>query len=79
MTTIIDPVQLAGLKQAVYVMGCLARGHSDEEITRTFEGDEQLVEMWKSFLKHNQWMTESIEGWSITTKGTMWSNRVASA
>jgi hypothetical protein len=79
MTTIIDPVQLEGLRQAAYVMGCLARGHSDEEITRKFEGDEQLVDIWKSFLKHNQWMTESIEGWSITPKGTMWSKRVASA
>lgn len=72
----INPVQLAGLRQAVYVMGCLARGHSEEEIMRMLGGDEQLVDMWKSFLKHNQWVTESIKGWSITPKGTMWSTRV---
>ena len=75
MTTIIDPVQLAGLKQAVYVMGCLVRNDREEEIIRMLGGDAQLFDMWKLFLRHNQWMTETSEGWSITTKGAMWNKR----
>jgi hypothetical protein len=74
-STMVNLAQLAGLRQAVYVMGRLARGNSEEEIVRMLGGDEQLFDMWKSFLKHNQWATESIEGWSITPKGTMWSRR----
>lgn len=75
MTTIIDPVQLAGLKQAVYVMGCLVRNDREEEIIRMLGGDAQLFDMWKLFLRHNQWMTETSEGWSITAKGAMWNKR----
>jgi hypothetical protein len=79
MTTFINPVQLAGLKQVVYVMGCLAGNDSEEQIVRMLGGDEQLFDMWKSFLHHNQWMTESMQGWSVTSKGAMWSKRVTTA
>jgi hypothetical protein len=79
MTSIINPVQLAGLKQAVYVMECLVRNDSEEEIVRMLGGDDQLFDMWKSFLKHNQWMTESMQGWSITAKGAMWNKRATTA
>lgn len=78
MTTIIDPVQLVGLRQAMYIMGCLARGHSEEEIVRILGGDEQLFDMWKSFLKHNGWMTETMEVWTITAKGAMWNKQLTS-
>jgi hypothetical protein len=76
MTTINDPKQLAGLEQASYVMKSLVSNDSEEQITRTLGGDKQLFEMWKSFLKHNQWMTESKHGWSVTEKGAMWTMRV---
>ena len=80
MTTIINPVQLAGLKQAAYVMGCLARNDSEDQIVERLGGDAQLYEMWKSFLRHNQWMAETTGGvWSVTAKGSMWSNRVTAA
>lgn len=79
MTSMVNPVQLAGLKQAAFVMGCLARGLSGEEIVRMLEGDEQLFDMWKSFLKHNEWMTETFEGYSITGKGAMWNKRITQA
>jgi hypothetical protein len=74
----INPAQLPGLKQAVFVMGCLARNDSEEQIVKMLGGDEQLFAMWKLFLKHNQWIEETFEGYSITGKGIMWSKRVTS-
>jgi hypothetical protein len=79
MTTIIDPIKLAGLKQAAYVMGCLARNDSEQQIIETLDGDAQLFDIWKSFLRHNQWITETTEGWSVTAKGSMWSKRATTA
>jgi hypothetical protein len=79
MTSTINPAQLSGLKQAVFVMGCLARNDSEEQIVKMLAGDEQLFDMWKIFLKHNQWIEESIQGWSITAKGSVWSKRVTTA
>jgi hypothetical protein len=78
MTTIIDPVRLVGLKQAAYVMGCLVRNDSEAQVILTLGGDAQLYHMWKSFLRHNQWMTETTHGYSITAKGSMWNKRVES-
>ena len=71
MTTIVDPVRLAGLKQAVYVMESLVRNDSEVEIIRMLGGDAQLFNMWKLFLRHNQWIVETAEGWSTTAKGEM--------
>jgi hypothetical protein len=79
MTSIINPVQLAGLKQAAFVMECLVRGRSEEEIVRMLGGDEQLFNMWKLFLKHNEWMVETFKGYSITAKGSLWNKRITSA
>lgn len=78
MTTIIDLVNLPGLKQAAYVMGCLVRNDSEDQIIRMLGSDKQLFDMWKLFLRHNQWITDTKEGWAITGKGAMWSNRVTS-
>ena len=79
MTTIIDPVRLAGLKQAAYVMGCLVRNDSEVEIIRMLGGDVQLFNMWKLFLRHNQWIVETAEGWSTTAKGAMRSKQITTA
>jgi hypothetical protein len=78
MTTIIDPVRLAGLKQAAYVMGCLVRNDSEAHVIMALGGDTQLYHMWKSFLRHNQWIAETTHGYSITAKGSMWNKRVES-
>jgi hypothetical protein len=75
----INPAQLPGLKQAAFVMECLVRGRSDEEIVKMLGGDEQLFNMWKLFLKHNEWIEETFEGYSITGKGMMWNKRITSA
>ena len=71
----LDPVRLAGLKQATYVMQCLTKGQSWQEIAMSLGGDEQLVTMWISFLKHNHWITETKEGWFTTAKGIAWSSK----
>jgi hypothetical protein len=69
MTSIIEPVRLGGLKQAVYVLDCLVKGHSEEQIAITLGNDKQLVQMWILFLKHNHWIEEGLNGWSVTAKG----------
>jgi hypothetical protein len=78
MTVIIDPVKLAGLQQAAYVMDCLVKQHNEEEIVKMLGGDEQLFDMWKSFLKYNRWIESEMEGWSMTEKGREWNRRLAS-
>jgi len=78
MTTHRNPVRLPGLQQAAYIMGCLVRNDSEDQIVTSMGGDNQLFHMWKSFLKHNQWMTETVAGWSVTEKGATWNKRVAS-
>lgn len=72
MTTVIDPIRLAGLKQAIYVMQRLTEGQSKEDISASLANDEQLVKMWILFLKHNHWIEEGLNGWSITAKGRTW-------
>ena len=47
--SIVNPLLLVGLKQAVYVMGCLVRHDDENEIVRELSGDKQLFDMWKSF------------------------------
>lgn len=79
MTTIVDPIKLAGLKQAAYVMGCLASNDSEQQIIESLGGDAQLYKMWKLFLKHNEWIIETAGGWSPTPKGALWNKRVTTA
>ena len=70
--TMLDPVRLVGLKQAAYVIECLTKGQSEQQIIIALGGDEQLLRMWISFLRHNHWMEAGVNGWSITTKGALW-------
>jgi len=79
MTSIINPLKLSGLKQAAYVMECLVRKESEEQIAGALGGDGQLVELWKSFLKHNGWMMQTPRGYSVTSKGAIWTNQPATA
>lgn len=70
------PFKLAGLKQATYISQCLAKGQDRAEVILSFGGDEQLVDMWISFLKHNHWVVEGTDGrWSVTPKGKIWNSR----
>jgi hypothetical protein len=79
MTSMIEPAKLSGLRQAVYVMNCLSEQHNETQIVNALNNDKQLFDMWKSFLKYNNWMTEQEEGWCITPKGAVWKTKVATA
>jgi hypothetical protein len=72
LTINIDPVKLQGLKQAVYVMQCIVRNDTEGDIVKTLGGDQQLFDMWKSFLQHNGWMSRTKQGWEMTAKGELW-------
>jgi hypothetical protein len=39
--------------QADYVSRCLASGFTKKELTMAFEGDEQLVDLWSTYLRHS--------------------------
>lgn len=71
----LDPIRLTGLKQATYVMQCLTKGQSEQQIANTMGDDKQLVKMWAFFLTHNHWMIREGEGWFTTAKGADWSRR----
>ncbi len=73
-----DPVKLAGLKQADYIMHCLVEGRGKAQIVRALNGDDQLVTIWISFLKHNHWMVEVDGIWTTTAKGLAWSRAISS-
>ena len=65
--------KLSGLPQAIYIMKCLDAGKYIEQIVQEFEGDEQLVKLWMSFLLHNKCIQIVIDHkWLITEKGRRW-------
>ncbi|HEV8404921.1 MAG TPA: hypothetical protein VGQ13_03340 [Nitrososphaera sp.] len=44
-------------------------GLPERGIIDLFQGDRQLVEIWKAFLIHNRWMEHPDGKWIITDKG----------
>jgi len=64
----VNPIDLVGLQQAVYVSRCLTSGQGRKEIATAFGGDQQLVDMWILFLKYNHWIECSNGSWSLTEK-----------
>lgn len=77
----INPVNLRGLKQALYVLECLVQGKEREQIAMHFDGDLQLVELWSSFLIHNHWIEkaeddENNSRYLVTDNGRDWLHRV---
>lgn len=77
----INPVNLRGLKQALFVLRNLEQGKDVKEVAETFDGDVQLVEIWTNFLIHNHWI-EKIEvdaggaRYLVTDKGRDWLQRI---
>jgi hypothetical protein len=71
MNAVIDPVQLASVKQAAYISKALINGKSKQEIAKAFYGDRQLVDMWIMFLVHNHWIVGEPE-WHSASKGRIW-------
>jgi hypothetical protein len=76
-----NPVNLRGLKQALFVLHSLEQGKSSQQITNNLDRDAQLVAMWTNFLIHNHWI-EKIEDYSggvryiATDKGRKWTKRL---
>jgi hypothetical protein len=75
----VDARKLPGLHAATHILKCLASGESKEQLVKEFDGDEQLVSMWISFLLHNRWMLKengrkmyNKDYWVITDKGQDW-------
>ena len=79
MTSIIKPAPLYGLKQAAFVMECLVRNYDRNEIVKLLGGDVQLYQMWVLFLRYNNWITKTEQGWSMTPKGAGMNRQVTVA
>lgn len=72
----INPVNLRGLKQALFVLQSLEKGMTSEQISEQFDGDTQLVEIWTNFLIHNHWILYNDSGYAISEKGREWLHRI---
>ena len=65
----VNPLQLTGLKQAIFVLKCMEDGMKESENVELFQGDKQLVDIWKNFLIHNEWINQADSKWEVTDKG----------
>jgi hypothetical protein len=72
----INPVNLKGLKQALFVLQSLEKGITAEQVSEQLDGDTQLVEIWTNFLIHNHWIQFSGSGYVISEKGREWLHRL---
>ena len=74
-----DPMKLRGLRQALFILDCLCDGDTEDQIAAKFSGDDQLVKMWFSFMKHNHWLSydEFNNKWLMTQRAKIELYRVA--
>lgn len=70
---------LGGLKKAMYVMQCLEAGQTRKQIVRALNGDEDLLDVWTSFLLQYDWIEQQNESgeWSVTAKGKSWYEKIS--
>jgi hypothetical protein len=71
---VVKSAGLGGLKKAMFVLQCLDRGLTRKQIVELLNGDEELVDVWISFLMQYDWIAQRNESgeWTITTKGREW-------
>lgn len=50
MALAVKSASLGGLRNAAYVLLCLEKGQNRKEIVEDLRNDEQLVDVWLSFL-----------------------------
>lgn len=77
-TNTLNPKKLSPLESAAYVLECIQEGKRKEEIVRRFNDDEQLVSLWLTFLKANDWLEEDHNSGSqllVTEEGKQWIER----
>jgi predicted transcriptional regulator len=74
MALAVKSAGLGGLKKAMYVLRCLDRGQTRKQIVEALNGDEELVDVWISFLMQYDWIEQQNESdeWSTTLKGREW-------
>ena len=63
-----------GLKIAMFVLQCLDRGQTRQQIVELLNGGEELVDVWISFPMQYDWIEQKKESdeWSVTVKGREW-------
>ena len=74
-TNTLNPKKLSPLETAAYVLECIVEGKRKEEIVQRFDDDEQLVSLWLTFLKANDWLEEDHNSSSqllVTEEGKQW-------
>lgn len=63
----------------MYVMQCLEAGQTRKQIVRALNGDEDLLDVWTSFLLQYDWIEQQNESgeWSVTAKGKSWYEKIS--
>ena len=58
----------------MFVLQCLDRGQTRKQIVELLNGDEDLLDVWISFLMQYDWIRQEIESdeWSVTPRGREW-------
>lgn len=57
-TNTLNPKNLSPMGSAAYVLECIHDGRREEEIAQRFDDDEQLVSLWLTFFKANDWLED---------------------
>lgn len=71
----LNPKKLSPLESAAYVLECIHEGKRKEEIVQRFDDDGQLVSLWLTFLKANDWLEEDHDSNSqlvVSEEGKRW-------
>ena len=74
-TNTLNPKKLSPLETAAYVLACIHEGKGKEEIVQRFDDDEQLVSLWLTFLKANDWLEEDHDSNNqlvVSEEGKQW-------
>ena len=77
MALAVKSAGLGGLKKAILVLQCLGKGRTRRQIVEPLGGDEELVDVWISFLMQYYWVEqhywieqqEEPDEWSVTPEG----------
>lgn len=79
MALAVKSSDLGGLKKAMFVLQCLDRGQTRQQIVKLLNGDEDLVDVWISFLMQYDWIKQETESdeWSVTSKGREWYEEIS--
>jgi hypothetical protein len=78
MALAVKSAGLGGLKKAMFVLHCLDRGQTRKQIVEALNGDEELLDIWISFLMQYDWIEQHNETdeWSVTPKGREWHDEI---